>query len=138
MSWEDCGFKPGKIFGDPKCPRTCSGCDGEHHFYVQCRDGCLDEDEPREQLPEGLNPDIHFKCKHCGTYAEAVDDDGGEGGEGGSADEDLDPANHCTCGGVRNNRPCDVWCAIWSPTEGHGPLFDDVGDDGRWKGRADE
>jgi len=28
---------------------------------------------------------------------------------------DTDPANHCTCGGVRNNRPCQPWCPLWDP-----------------------
>lgn len=63
MSWEDCGFKPGKINGPAKCPRQCSDCDGDHHFYIDSGDDA--EDEAGTQ----------FVCKHCGVNAEMVDDD---------------------------------------------------------------
>ncbi len=74
MSWEDCGFKPGKIYGPDTC-RQCGECDGKHHFYVGCADSCLDDNEERPELPEGLDPEMFFQCKHCGVFAEAVDDD---------------------------------------------------------------
>lgn len=57
MSWEDCGFKPGKINGNPKCARYCSDCDGEHHFYASCSSDGI-----------GL-----FVCKHCDATAEMIE-----------------------------------------------------------------
>lgn len=64
MSWEDCGFKPGKINGPEKCPAgMCGDCDGDHHFYAQA-----DEDTDGE-------PTMFFACKHCPTTAEMVDED---------------------------------------------------------------
>lgn len=74
MSWEDCGFKPGKIYGDAKCARKCGDCDGEHHFYIGTSDSHNEEDEPLK-LPEGLDPNVFFCCRHCETYADAIDDD---------------------------------------------------------------
>jgi len=62
MSWEDCGFNPGKIDGPEKCPRgSCSDCDGFHHFYAH------------DNSDDGS--DWVFACKHCDTTAEMVDDD---------------------------------------------------------------
>lgn len=73
MSWEDCGFKPGKIYGPETC-RQCSDCDGNHHFYIGCADSCLDEDDKLPVLPDGLDPEVFFVCKHCNIYAESVDE----------------------------------------------------------------
>ncbi len=64
MSWEDCGFKPGKINGPAKCSRQCSACDGEHHFIVDASD-CS------EESPDAMK----FACKHCDVTAEMVPDD---------------------------------------------------------------
>jgi hypothetical protein len=64
MSWEDCGFKPGKINGPAKCSRQCDACDGDHHFLV---DGG-DPDDDKE-------PVAQFVCKHCDATAEMVDED---------------------------------------------------------------
>lgn len=74
MSYEDCGFKPGKIYGPEKCARQCSDCDGDHHFYIGGRSGCEDDDDEMPVLPDGLDPEMYFVCKHCETYAEAVDE----------------------------------------------------------------
>lgn len=68
MSWEDCGFKPGKINGPPRCPRQCGDCDGEHHFLIDSGMGLEDE----EYDPEAP---AQFVCKHCDATAEMVDDD---------------------------------------------------------------
>lgn len=69
MSYEDCGFKPGKINGPRTC-RQCDGCNGLHHFYV----AYAGEDDG--ELPDGMAPDEgYFQCKHCGTWAEMVDED---------------------------------------------------------------
>lgn len=74
MSWEDCGFKPGKIYGPSKCSLQCSDCDGDHHFLIgSSESGCEDDDEP-VTLPEGLDPSVYFVCRHCETYADAVDE----------------------------------------------------------------
>jgi hypothetical protein len=75
MSWEDCGFKPAPH--EPKYCRQCSDCDGEHHFYVTCADGCDDDDDPLE-VPEGIDRDMHFVCKHCGLRVNAIDEDESE------------------------------------------------------------
>lgn len=73
MSWEDCGFKPGKIHGNARCDRTCSDCDGEHHFYIQSGPR-LDDDDNEIPLPDGVDEECYFSCKHCETIAEAIDD----------------------------------------------------------------
>lgn len=68
MSWEDCGFRPGKIDGPAQCPKgACGECDGAHHFIVG-----FDEDDESE-FDDG--PDMFFKCKHCDAIAEMVGED---------------------------------------------------------------
>ncbi len=90
MSWEDCGFKPGKINGPAKCARQCSDCDGEHHFYAHSGEW---EDED-EYPPEDWEPEMYFACKHCGATAEMVSDD----------DEMQDALD----AGMQDDRP-DAW-----------------------------
>lgn len=58
MSWEDCGYRPGKINGPDKCPRRCGDCDGEHHFLVD-----YDYEFPT------------FACKHCDATAELIEEE---------------------------------------------------------------
>jgi hypothetical protein len=71
MSWEDCGFKPGIINGPAKCPKgQCGDCDGDHHFYASYEDV---EDETEDP---NFEPAMFFECKHCGTRATMIPEDG--------------------------------------------------------------
>ena len=73
MSWEDCGMKPGRVFGPPTC-RECEACDGKHHFLMAYNFGEDRGDESGSDVwPKELEGvDTAFVCKHCGTFAEAV------------------------------------------------------------------
>jgi len=79
VSWEECGFKPGAIHGPDKCARTCSDCDGDHHFYAHSVDP--EDDERNDECGRAEQEAIaaghteFFVCKHCVTWAEMVDED---------------------------------------------------------------
>lgn len=98
MSWEDCGFRPGKIHGPPKCPRgACSDCDGEHHFDAESVDPeHLDPDDSvaREAVAAGHTE--YFACRHCDTWATMVDED-----------DELDVAGTCAAPGCFDRRVAD-------------------------------
>lgn len=74
MSWEDCGYKPGKIEGRATCPAgRCGDCDGEHHFYVRYGDD--EENERKAAADPNFEPEPYFSCKHCEARATMVQDD---------------------------------------------------------------
>ena len=79
MSWEVCGFRPGKIHGRAKCRQMCGDCDGAHHFLYDSVDpetmGAADE-ATRARVADGHAE--CFVCKHCPTWAEIIDDEEGE------------------------------------------------------------
>ena len=81
MSFEDCGMKPGKIFGDPEC-RPCESCDGSHHFLIGPTPSKGEDDDWDDDFDDMIKeldaPLAIFTCKHCGTFAEAVIVDTGE------------------------------------------------------------
>jgi hypothetical protein len=73
MSWEDCGFKPGTIFGPTQCEHVCGDCDGEHHFLITS--DAQQAEMNGEEWPADKEPTNYFVCKHCPTTATMVDDD---------------------------------------------------------------
>lgn len=63
-----------ELHGPAKCPRECSGCDGEHHWIEEGFDweGATEEEiadvdvpsgDPRRSLP------CWFECMHCEAWA---------------------------------------------------------------------
>ncbi len=66
-----------RVYGPERCPRTCSECEGAHH-WIECSVDPEDEDEMQEfaeEHPGFTVPDeafllAHFGCKHCNALAE--------------------------------------------------------------------